>query len=474
MKEELKMKDTIFRKYDIRGVVGKDLLVDQCYELGKAIITYIKQKDENFKKILVGRDGRIHSEPIRNEIVNSFLDLGIDVIDIGIVPTPVLYFAVNTLNIAQGIIITASHNPKEYNGMKMWGISGQNIQDIKEIFYNKNFTTNSSNKEGQLSHYNAKKYYIDYMANHFKHLKNKNINAIIDCGNGAAGTIMSDLVESMGWKNVKLLYEKVDGSFPNHEADPTVPANMHDLKKLLLTSKRHSVGVGFDGDCDRMSPMTHDGYLVPGDQLLALYAKKIVQNNPGCPVVFDIKASSSLVESLKKMGANPIFSPSGHSLIKKALHKYNALLAGELSCHFFFKDRYFGFDDAFYAALRLFEIIEETGKDLTTLIADYPKKHRTPEIRIPCSSDSIKGTIIDHVKKTFINRKDAKLVTIDGIRAHTNYGWGLARASNTQPVICLRFESETKEGIETIKKDFSIALEKFFDKKKLIKLLRLN
>ena len=292
------------------------------------------------------------------------------------------------------------------------------------------------------------------------------IHTVIDCGNGTAGTVFPQLLKKMNWTNVKLLFEEVDGTFPNHEADPTSYKNMQSVTNELKNNPNLELGLGLDGDCDRMDPMTKEGFLVPGDQLLAVYAQKVLQHYPKAPIVFDIKASSGLIELLKKWGAIDIISPSGHSLIKDALLKNNALLAGELSCHFFFNDRYFGYDDGIYAALRLFEIIKETGKSLSELIKIFPKKISSPEIRIECEEEN-KSKIVEDVKKFFSSKKDTKNITIDGLRAQMPYGWGLVRASNTQPVICLRFESDTEQGIKKVKEEFYNALKANFNETEL-------
>ncbi len=277
----------------------------------------------------------------------------------------------------------------------------------------------------------------------------------------------------MNWKDVSLLYPEVDGTFPNHEADPTVPKNMQDIKKLLHENPTLRAGLGLDGDCDRMNPMTPSGTLVPGDQMLAVYMKKIMKTHPESTVVFDVKGSAGLSEVLESWGIKPIISPSGHSLIKQAIKKHNAILAGELSCHFFFNDRSAGYDDGIYAALRLFEILDETDKTFEELLQIFPKKISSPEIRVPCTSDDEKVKIVNHVKYIFAARKDVDALTIDGIRAHMNYGWGLIRASNTQPAFCLRFESSNQEGLLQVKQDFYNALLPFFDKEKLKKIIEL-
>lgn len=455
------MKDNIFREYDIRGIVGSELLIEESYDLGKAIVTFLKQQDPSLSEIVVGKDGRSHSTPLCDNLIKAITDLGINVIDIGLVPTPTMYFALQHLKKKMGFVITASHNPKEYNGIKMWGTWGKDIQEIKNIYNQKTFSPLGKTKGKHLFDTSIVETYIDYLVQDFSHLKNLTINTVFDCGNGSAGIVMPSLIKKMGWKNVSLLFPEVDGNFPNHEADPTVAKNMTFVKDAFKKDKTLTLGIGFDGDCDRMNPMTQEGELVPGDKLLALYAQEVVKKNPGASIVFDIKASSAPMELVKEWGAKPIISPSGHSLIKKAIKEHNALLGGELSCHFFFKDRYFGYDDAIYAALRLLEIISQQEKTLTQLLEICPTRVSSPELRIACSSDSEKIAIVDHAKKIFAAKKDVELITIDGIRAHMNYGWGLVRASNTQPVICLRFESTSQEGINRVKQDFIEALDPY-------------
>ncbi|MCK4651399.1 phosphomannomutase/phosphoglucomutase [Candidatus Babeliales bacterium] len=462
------MKNQIFREYDIRGIVGKEIDIEETYNLSKAIITYYKQKNPQTQTIIVGRDGRNHSLQIQKNTIRAIIDLGLDVIDIGLCTTPAFYFSLHNLPSSTGMIITASHNPGEYNGIKIcldkksiWGIQ---IQEIKKIYQSKNFYQSKNVKKGSVKTYDITSDYIDFLANHFKHLKNLKIDAIIDCGNGTGGTVFPHLIKKMNFKNVKLIFEEVDGNFPNHEADPTVQENMKYLALELKNNPEIKLGIGLDGDCDRMNPMTKKGKLVPGDQLLAVYAQQILKDHPNAAVAFDIKASSSLIELLRSWKAKDCISPSGHSLIKKTMSQNNAILAGELSCHFFFKDRYFGYDDGIYAALRLLEIIHQTQKNLEELIKIFPEKQRSKEIRIKCSEEN-KKEIVEHVKNIFTAKKNVQTITIDGIRAQMDYGWGLARVSNTQPVICLRFESKSKEGLKKIKNDFYDALKPYFEEK---------
>lgn len=456
------MKKNIFREYDIRGIVGSELDLQESYNLGRAIVSYLKTHNQSMTSIIIGRDGRSHSAPLATGITNAILDSGIDIIDIGLAPTPAMYFAVNKLNNPYGLMITASHNPKEYNGVKIWGIWGEHIQAIRKLYELKEFLPKTQ-KTGMHTHVNIVDDYITYLEKAFTHLHGKSINAVVDCGNGSAGIVFPQLVKALGLKNIKILFPEVDGNFPNHEADPTVPENMTFVKEILTSHESFSFGLGFDGDCDRMNPMTKNGTLVAGDQLLALFAQQALESHPGKAVVFDIKSSSGLVELLEKWNAQPVMSPSGHTYIKQNMKAHNAVVGGELSCHFFFADRYFGYDDGIYAALRLFELISTSGQTLESLLSVFPHKISSPEIRIACKSDEDKKIIIDHVKEVFAARADVESITVDGIRAIMPYGWGLARASNTQPVICLRFEAANSNNLNDIKKDFYNALTAYFD-----------
>jgi phosphomannomutase/phosphoglucomutase len=265
----------------------------------------------------------------------------------------------------------------------------------------------------------------------------------------------------MAWPKVKLLYAEVDGTYPNHEADPTIEKNMEDVKEALQATDAE-VGLGFDGDCDRMVPMTKAGKLVTGDKLLALFAQPIVQKNPGTAVVFDVKSSAGLIELLERWGAKPCMSPSGHAIIKNQMKTHNALLGGEMSCHFFFSDRYFGYDDGIYAMLRLFELLLQSGKTLDELLAVFPPKCSTREFRIPCP-DSKKNVIVNTLKKAFAARKDAQLITMDGVRVAMPYGWGIVRTSNTQPVLSMRFEADTWDNLQRVQLDFIELLQPYFE-----------
>jgi phosphomannomutase/phosphoglucomutase len=459
----LVMLDTIFREYDIRGKVGSEFLLDDVYTFSRALAYYFVREMPQIKTVAVGMDGRTSSEPIKNELVKGFLESGLNVTFIGVCPTPVLYFASFELSADAAVMITASHNPKEYNGIKLVlnkkTIWGKQIQEIRELF--KAGKKVDAAQSGTLQEYLLVDSYINWLANHFNHLKNSALSAVVDCGNGTGGIVMVPLIQRMGWKNVQLLYEEVDGNYPNHEADPVVEKNMADVKKILATTNV-SVGIGLDGDCDRMAAMTQSGFLVPGDQLLAVFAQEVLKDFPGRAVVFDVKCSQGLIELLEQWNAKPCISPAGHAIIKGQMAQHNAVLAGELSCHFFFHDRYFGYDDGIYAMMRLFEILQNTGSTLEQLVEIFPKKYTSAEIRLACKEDQ-KKEIIETITQEWKKNPEAQLITIDGVRVTLPYGWAIVRASNTQPVLSMRFESSSLEGLLRIKNDFIRLLSNYFD-----------
>jgi len=451
--------DTIFREYDIRGKVGQDLIIDRVYDLARAIAHYFKKHNPNVKTIVIGMDGRTHSPAIKEEICRALTDSGINVLFLGICPSPALYFALYTQPVDGGLMITASHNTKEYNGIKVClgteSVWGKELQIIKQLYKEKKHV--DAPHIGTIRNFPIIPLYLDYLREQFADLNSFDQKVIIDCGNGAAGTVLPQLIEQMNWKNITLLYPEVDGTYPNHEADPTVAKNMQEVKRLLQTTDA-AFGVGLDGDCDRMAVMKKDGTLIPGDQLLAVFAQYLLKEHPNAGVVFDIKSSSGLTELLEQWGAQPIMSPSGHSIIKDMMRKHNALLGGELSCHFFFKDRSFGYDDGIYAMLRFFEIVQQTGKSPVELIAIFPPKYSSPEFRLACPEEK-KNLIVERLKEYFFRQKDGRIITIDGIRVTFPFGWGIVRASNTQAALSMRFESDSKEGLKKVMNRFETALE---------------
>ena len=457
------MKDHIFRMYDIRGRVGTDFNIDCVYALVRSIVAYLLKINPNLTSVAVARDGRVHGGAIQDEVVRALKDSGIDVIDIGLCHTPIIYFAVFNKLADAGLMITASHNPACDNGLKIClgekSIWGEQMQEIKELY--KQGSSANTGRRGSYREQNISDLYLLWIENHFNHLKGIKSSFVIDCGNGATGAIIPKLVERMGWSNAILLYEDVDGTYPNHEADPTVLSNMEDLKnKIKLTDA--SFGVAFDGDGDRMGAMTSSGFLVPGDWLLSIFSQPLLKKQPGAAIVFDVKASDIIMNFVKGWSGIPVISPTGVSWIKKYMTDHKALLGGELSCHFFFNDRYFGYDDGIYSFMRLFEIIVESGKSLDQLCSIFPKTYGTIEIRIPCAEHE-KSNIVMAVKESFSKRSDAQLILVDGVRAHFPYGWGVIRVSNTQPAISLRIESQDLLGLEKIKNDFYQVLQYHID-----------
>lgn len=450
----------IFREYDIRGKVGDELKIDQIYDLARALAVYIKQKNDAARTVAVGMDGRTHSPAIKDALVRALQDSGFDVMFVGVCHSPALYFALHTRSVDAGVMITASHNPKEYNGLKICvgttSVWGKEIQKIYQLYLRKEHLVASHT--GSYVEHPIIPAYVDWMVQHFPDLHAMQLPAVIDCGNGAGGAVVPALVSAMGWQQVELLYPEVDGTYPNHEADPVDIDNMQDVKRRLEQSNAQ-IGIGLDGDADRMAPMTKSGRLVSGDLLLGLFAQT-AQLPKASAVVCDVKSSAALLERLKELSLVPVMSPSGHSIIKDVMKEHHAPLGGELSCHFFFHDRYFGYDDGIYAMLRLFQAVQD--RSLDDLLSVYRSMHTSTEYRIPCDEQK-KLLIVQTVKDIFAQRDGAQCITIDGVRASMPYGWGLVRASNTQPMLSLRFESDTQEGLEQIKKDFIHALAPFYD-----------
>ncbi|MCL4361216.1 phosphomannomutase/phosphoglucomutase [Candidatus Dependentiae bacterium] len=462
------MQDHIFKTYDIRGKVGSELEIEKVYDLAKAIAFYFEEQGANVKKIAIGMDGRVHSKQILERLSNGFLDYGIDVIFIGVCPTPVLYFAQYYLNVDAAIMITASHNTKEYNGLKIClnknCVWGKDIQKIKKIFKSERFKF-LNKKSAIFEQKDLNEEYIYFLIESFPKLKNKNFKVIFDCANGATGTIIPNLIKKFNWKNAETLFQDVDGNFPNHEADPVVEKNISVLKQMV--KEKFDLGIGFDGDGDRMAPITKTGQLVFGDKLTAIFAKSIATKQANIKVIHDVKFSNGVLKFLQDQNITTIMSPSGHSIIKHNMKKESAQFAGELSCHFFFNDRYFGYDDGIYAALRLLEVLDESAKNLQDLVDEIPQTFSTPELRLECK-ESEKNIIVEDIKIFCAKLDDVeKICTLDGILVTTTYGCALIRSSNTQPAICLRFESDTQQGLEKIKSEFTKKLENYFDKSQL-------
>lgn len=466
------MKPTIFREYDIRGIVGEELIIEDVYDLGHAIAFYLLQLNNTVKKIAVGMDVREHSSVIKERLCKALVDCGLDVVFIGTCTSPMMYFATYTMSVDAGIMITASHNPKEYNGFKIClgtkSLWGNQIRDIGKLYAEKQHCI--AQAPGNYSEHAIKDEYIAWHVEQFSHLKNSDLSAIIDCGNGAASVIIPDIVAAMDWDNVVMLCCEPDLNAATHVADPTSLKNMEDVQEAL--DSYDEVGIGFDGDADRMGAMTKEGELVAGDKLIALFAQSMIKENPGMCVVYNVVCSEGLTEVLHSWGAQTIMTPVGHSVIEENMHKHHALLAGETSCHFFFKDRHFGYDDGVYAMFRLFEILVQSKKSLSQLLEVFPKKVTTSEYRLPCDEEN-KYAMVQEIKGLFYQKKNVKILAIDGVRVTTDYGWGIIRASNTQPVLSIRFEANTPQDLQRIKEDFFSVLSHYFPDKYLRKQLHM-
>jgi len=445
------MNPNIFREYDIRGIAGKDMTEDDVIQIGKGVGTYLLQHGSS--KLTVGRDCRKTSDLYAEKITEGLLSTGCDVINIGVCPTPVLYFSIIHLKQEGGVMVTASHNPPEYNGFKLCigldSIHGKDIQKILNIINEKTF----ANGKGVLSSADVVTPYKEFIDQNISISKPLKIG--VDAGNGTAGVVAVPILKSLNCE-VHDIYCDMDGTFPNHEADPTVEANMKDLISLVR-EKGLDLGVGYDGDGDRIGVIDEKGNIVFGDQLMIIFSREILSRKPGATFISEVKCSKTMYDDIEKNGGRAIMWKTGHSLIKKKMKEEKAELAGEMSGHMFFADRYLGFDDAIYASCRLLEILADTGKTIADLLSDVPKTYSTPEIRVECP-DNKKFAVVKKVTEYF--RKRYKVIDIDGVRVLFDDGWGLVRASNTQPVLVLRFEAMSEKRLTEIRNLIESVLDK--------------
>ena len=438
------MDPKVFREYDIRGIVGEQITEEDVKVLGQTFGTYMKQQGKS--RVVVGRDCRHSSKPFRDSLVEGMLSTGLDIVDLGICPTPVFYFSLRHLDREGGMMITASHNPPEYNGFKICNgydtISGQEIQKLRILMEKGEFIEG----EGTVEDYDIITPYMDFIKNNIKITRKLRVG--LDAGNAVGGPVAVPLLKDLGCE-VHDIYCDMNGDFPNHEPDPTVLDNLKDLIELVKREKL-DVGIAYDGDCDRIGVVDNDGDVVYGDKLMIIFAREILSRKPGAIFISEVKCSKTLYEDIEKHGGKAIMWKTGHSLIKAKMKEVNAELAGEMSGHMFFKDRYFGYDDAIYASCRLLEILSNTGKTIKELLEGVPKTYSTPEIRIDCP-DEIKFEVVEEAKKIFKER-NYRVIEVDGARIVFDDGWGLVRASNTQPVLVLRYEADTPERLEEIRK----------------------
>ena len=437
---------TIFRAYDIRGIINQTLTTEVIKKIGQAIGSEAKELGE--QTLIVGADGRISSPAVMDTLINGILTTGTNVHSIGAVPTPLVYFATNTLDTQSGIAITGSHNPADYNGFKIVlrgrTLVSEDIQKLYQRVLNEDFRSG----EGQLTESDIRDDYIDAIADDV--IVAQPLRVVIDCGNGIAGDIAPDLLSALGCE-VLPLYCEVDGSFPNHHPDPTIPANLEDLI-ITIRSNEADLGIALDGDGDRIVAITGDGEIVWPDQLLMLFAKDVVSRNPGSDVVYDVKCTRHLHSVISSFGGRPIICRSGHSYLKEKIQETDAVLGGELSGHVCFNERWYGFDDGLYAAARLLEIVGAQPKSLKDLMSEFPVSVSTPEIQM-FVSETEKFDIIRNFNQ-LADFEGGTLNNIDGTRVDFSDGWGLIRASNTNPCLTLRFEADDAKSLERIKNDF--------------------
>ncbi|MCQ4273561.1 phosphomannomutase/phosphoglucomutase [Pseudomonas kuykendallii] len=437
---------SIFRAYDIRGVVGDSLTPETAYWIGRAIGSETLAKGE--PNISVGRDGRLSGPELVQQLIQGLLDSGCNVSDIGMVPTPVLYYAANVLAGKSGVMLTGSHNPPDYNGFKIViagdTLANEQIQALRLRIENNDLASGSGSVER-----------VDVLERYYNEIRDdiavaKKLKVVVDCGNGVAGVIAPQLIEGLGCEVIPLFCD-VDGNFPNHHPDPGKPENLEDLI-AKVKEVGADIGLAFDGDGDRVGVVTNTGTIIYPDRLLMLFAKDVVSRNPGADIIFDVKCTRRLTALISGYGGRPVMWKTGHSLIKKKMKETGALLAGEMSGHVFFKERWFGFDDGIYSAVRLLEIISQDKRDAEHVFSAFPNDVSTPEINIQVTEES-KFAIIDALQRD-AQWGEANLTTLDGVRVDYQKGWGLVRASNTTPVLVLRFEAETETELERIKAVF--------------------
>lgn len=454
-----KFHSSILRAYDIRGIYNQTLFDNDAYFVGRCFAKILHQN--NKIKMAVGCDGRASSPILKERLIQGLCDSGIEVVDIGLGPTPMLYFSVYELNLDAGIMVTGSHNPKEHNGFKMMiknqNFYGADILALEKILENQDFV----NAEGSVSTFDIREKYLNRLLNDcevtqsdsglLNEVENfeeqKKLKIVWDAGNGSAGEIMTMLSERIYGEHI-LLFNEIDGDFPNHHPDPTEAKNLQDLI-AVIKSQNYDFGIAFDGDGDRIGVVDGEGEIIWGDQLLIFFAREILAKKHGATIIADVKASGSLFAEIAKAGGEAVMWKTGHSLIKAKMRELGASLAGEMSGHIFFADKYYGFDDALYASIRLINILANSSKSLAQMRAELPKTFSTAEIRIETSEEK-KFAIVEDLKK-LLHKNNEKFVDIDGIRAQSSEGWWLIRASNTQPVLVARCEANSQQNLEKMK-----------------------
>ncbi|MBV8772388.1 MAG: phosphomannomutase/phosphoglucomutase [Deltaproteobacteria bacterium] len=447
------MNPQVFREYDIRGVVQDDFDDEFVVNLGRAYATILIEAGKH--NISLGRDCRLSSDNLRERLLEGLLAAGISVTDIGVVPTPLLYFSMLHWQMDGGAMITGSHNAAEYNGFKLGvgttTIFGEEIQRVRRIIEARAFKATGA--RGSLIYRPVLPDYAEYVK---RDIKLTPMKVAVDGGNGCGGAVAAPLMREMGLETVEL-YVEMDGRFPHHHPDPTVEENMRDLQGAVKQSGAR-VGIAYDGDADRIGAVDENQRIVWGDELMVVFSRAILEQRPGAAIIGDVKCSRRLYDDIALHGGRPIMWKTGHSLIKAKLKQENAALAGEMSGHMFFNDRYYGFDDAIYASFRLLEILGREGRGLAGLLSDLPKTSFTPEIRLDCPDDR-KFEVVRKAADFF--SKNYETVDIDGARVTFPGGWGLVRASNTQPALVMRFEARDEQTLADIRSLFERKLKQF-------------
>ncbi len=455
---QVTLNPSIFREYDIRGVVGRDITPDVAETIARAYAIYLRRNRRNETQptqVIVGRDNRESSPSIRDAVVRGLVSSGCHAIDIGTVITPVFYFARLHSGIDGGVMITASHNPPEFNGFKLTHgfatLYGAEIQEVRRLAERRKFVDGSGSVEIRDVTPAYRKMLIEKIR-----LGPRRLRVVIDCGNGTASLIAPEALEDLGARVIRLHCDS-DPTFPNHHPDPVQPENLKDLIATVRT-ERADLGLGFDGDGDRLGVVDDRGEIIWGDILMILFWREILPKHPGSIGIVEVKCSLALSDEIARLGGKPMFYRTGHSLIKAKMKELGAVFTGEMSGHLFFADEYYGYDDAVYAAARLLRILSNTDKRLSDLLADVPRYYSTPETRVDCA-DEVKFEIVGKVAEEF--KRGYDVIDVDGARVLFDHGWGLIRASNTQPALVLRVEAKTPEGLEHIKKALEDELRKF-------------
>jgi phosphomannomutase/phosphoglucomutase len=450
---------SIYREYDIRGVVGKDLTFDVAEQVGIAYGTTVRRAGGS--TVTVARDVRDHSMPLRDRLAQGILSTGIDVIDLGVCPTPLLYYSLFHLTVDGGVMITGSHNPPEFNGLKMCvgkdAMYGEAIQSLRRLVE----TGSRMNGRGAASEYAVIPPYLREITAQFDAdsaaSKRRPLRVVVDSGNGVAGLVAPALLRAIGCDVIEL-YSEPDARFPHHHPDPTVLENLRDLMAAVV-KERADLGIAYDGDADRIGVVDERGEVLWGDRLLALLAGPVLAEHPGAPIIAEAKCSQVLYDEIARRGGKGVMWRTGHSVIKARMKELSAPLGGEMSGHLFFADRYYGYDDAMYASCRVIELLVREGRSMSELASRLPKTVVTPEIRVDCP-DAQKFEVVGRLQAFFRDamKRPASfplpildVIDVDGVRVRTPHGWGLVRASNTQPVLVLRFEADTEEHLAEIR-----------------------